>query len=110
MASFYYYDHSGKTTHQKEKQPATVINLFIPQLRAIALYNGKIGGYTRVMQEYFQTRIVRKIRIFSLGLKTNVVMKRKECITFVVNYYICGFNISFPGGVPFEHRPFDLPR
>ena len=29
MASFYYYDHSGKTTHQKEKQPATAINLLI---------------------------------------------------------------------------------
>jgi len=111
MTSFYYYDHSGKTTHQKEKQRATAINLFIPQLRAIALYNGKIGGYNlRVMQKYFQTRIVRKIRIFSLGRKTNVVIKRKECITFVVNYYICGFNSLFSGGVPFEHRPFDLPR
>ena len=86
MASFYYYDHSGKTTHQKEEQPATAINLFIPQLGAIALYNGKIGGYNlRVIQEYVHTGIVRKIRIFSLGRKTNVVIKRKECITFVAS-------------------------
>ena len=90
---------------------SVLLPLLIPQIRAIELYNGKIGGYNlRIMQEYFQTKTVRKIRIFRLGRKTNVVMKRKECITFLVNYYICVFNSSFPGGVPFEHRPFDLPR
>ena len=32
----------------------------------------------RIIQEYFQPKIGRKIRIFSLGLKNNIVIKEKS--------------------------------
>ena len=31
------------------------------------------------IQEYFQPKISRKIRIFSLGRKNNILIKKKEC-------------------------------
>ena len=34
----------------------------------------------RIIQEYFQPKIGRKIRIFSLGRKNNILIKIKECI------------------------------
>ena len=34
----------------------------------------------RIIQEYFQPEIGRKIRIFSLGWKNNILIKKKECI------------------------------
>ena len=33
----------------------------------------------RIIQEYFQPKIGRKIRIFSLGRKNNILIKKKEC-------------------------------
>ena len=33
----------------------------------------------RIIQEYFQPKIGRKIRIFSLGWKNNILLKKKEC-------------------------------
>ena len=32
----------------------------------------------RIIQEYFQPKIGRKIRIFSLGWKNNILIKKKE--------------------------------
>ena len=36
----------------------------------------------RIIQDYFQPKIGRKIRIFSLGRKNNILIKKKECIRF----------------------------
>ena len=36
----------------------------------------------RIIQEYFQPKIGRRIRIFSLGRKNNILIKKKS----VVNY------------------------
>ena len=33
----------------------------------------------RMIQEYFQSKIGRKIRIFSLGRKNHILVKNKEC-------------------------------
>ena len=50
--------HSGKTSHQKEKQRAIAINC---NLYPGTLYDGKAGGYNlRLIQEYFQPKIGRK--------------------------------------------------
>ena len=34
----------------------------------------------RILQEYFQPKIGRKIGIFSLGQKNNILIKKRECI------------------------------
>ena len=34
----------------------------------------------RIIREYFQPKIGRKIRIFSLGRKNNILIKKKECM------------------------------
>ena len=34
----------------------------------------------RIIQEYFQPKIGKKIRISSLGQKNNILKKKKECI------------------------------
>ena len=36
----------------------------------------------RIILEYFQPKIGRRIRIFSLGRKNNILIKKKECISF----------------------------
>jgi len=43
--------------------------------------NGNVISYNlRITQEYFQPKTGRKIRIFSLGLKNNILIKiKKEC-------------------------------
>ena len=33
----------------------------------------------RIILEYFQPKIGRRIRIFSLGRKNNILIKKKEC-------------------------------
>ena len=38
----------------------------------------------RIIQEYFQPKIARRIRIFSLGRKNNILIKKEECTTFKV--------------------------
>ena len=38
----------------------------------------------RIIQEYFQPKIGRKIRIFSLGRKKNILIKKKSWVGFWV--------------------------
>ena len=38
----------------------------------------------RIILEYFQPKIGRRIRIFSLGRKNNILIKKEECTTFKV--------------------------
>ena len=38
----------------------------------------------RIMQEYFQTKISRKTRIFRLGRKNNILKKKTECNTITL--------------------------
>ena len=43
------------------------------------LQNGNVISYNlRIKQEYFQLKIGRKIRIFSLGRKSNILTKKNE--------------------------------
>ena len=48
--------------------------------------HGNIMSYNlRIIQEYFQPKIARKIRILSLGWKNNILIEKKECIAFRVS-------------------------
>ena len=52
----------------------------------------------RIIQEYFQPKIGRKIRIFSLGRKNNIFILKKECIGLLftmVTDKVWDFNDSF---------------
>ena len=41
--------------------------------------NGNVISYNlRIIQEYFQPKIGRKIRIFSLGRNNNILIKKKS--------------------------------
>ena len=55
----------------------------------------------RIIQEYFQPKIGRKIRIFSLGRKNNILIKKKECIQSGV--------LNFFATIPLDHRFFSQP-
>ena len=48
----------------------------------------------RIIQEYFQPKIGRKIRIFSLGRKNNTLIKKKECNDLKQSSGTC-FELSF---------------
>ena len=70
-----------KTSHQKEN------NVSLPLTATYAsqyIRKRKRRGYNlnliNAWQEYFQPKIGRKVRIFSLGRKNDVLVKRKECI------------------------------
>ena len=67
--------HSGKTSHQKEKQRAIAIrcNLYPSTLYA-----------EKVIQPSFQPKFGRKITIFRLGRKNIVLINRKKVC------YTCG--------------------
>ena len=38
----------------------------------------------RILQEYFQPKIGRKIGIFNRGRKNDILKKMKECISFLL--------------------------
>ena len=66
----------GKNCQQNEKPAVTIIDT------PIYSKNGTgISSNLRIIQEYSQPKIGRKIRIFSLGRKFNIfVLKKKEFI------------------------------
>ena len=45
----------------------------------------------RIIQEYFQPKIGRKIRIFSLGRKNNLLIKNKECTVIYSKSFVIKF-------------------
>ena len=40
----------------------------------------------RIIQEYLQPKIGGKIRIFSLARENNILIKKKECISFKAKF------------------------
>ena len=51
---------------------STYAHMYVPKRGNVISYN------SRIIQEYFQPKIGRKIRIFSLGRKNNILIKKKE--------------------------------
>ena len=52
----------------------------------------------RIIQEYFQPKVGRRIRIFSLGRKNNILISKKECNRFAFYYlYVWNDNAMFSG-------------
>ena len=49
---------------------------------------------SRIIQEYFQAKIGRKIRIFSLARKKQLSYMKKECITKIGRFYPNGDHYS----------------
>ena len=58
--------------HKRHKQNLTAKKYFLIFFFFFFSYN------LRIIQEYFQPKIRRKIRIFSLGPKNNIFMKKKS--------------------------------
>ena len=48
----------------------------------------------RIMQEYFQPKIGRIIRIFSLGRKNNILIKKKKSVVDNLNLVENNFQIA----------------
>ena len=68
-----------KLASKKKKQPAIGINsnLYptdIPNRKSERLQ------FIRIIHEYLQPKIGRKIRIFSMGHKNNILIETKECM------------------------------
>ena len=61
-----------KPKKQKQKKKRALTSVFTPIHSTTKMF--------KRIQEYFQPKIGRKIRIFSLGRKSNLLIKRKECI------------------------------
>ena len=61
-----------KPKKKKKKKKSALTSVFTPIHSTTKMF--------KRIQEYFQPKIGRKIRIFSLGRKSNLLIKRKECI------------------------------
>ena len=70
---------NGKTSQQKEKNnvPLALIAIYTQTHSKTANERPK---FIRIIQEYLQPKVGRKIRIFSMGQKNNILIKRKECM------------------------------